>query len=155
MPIRNIDKIYGVLPKQGRLMGLDLGKKTIGIAVSDVSRTIATPRTTILRGKFKKDAITLLKLVESEGVVAIVIGLPLNMNGSEGPRSQSTRQFAENLSEKTSVFITFWDERLSTIAATRTMIEANLSRKRQKDVVDKIAAAFILQGAIDFLNRKG
>ncbi|MBB42909.1 MAG: Holliday junction resolvase RuvX [Rhodospirillaceae bacterium] len=154
MPIRNIDKLVDVLPRQGRLMALDVGEKTIGIAFSDVLRTIASPRTTILRQKFKQDAFKLLEFAESEEVVAIVLGLPINMNGSEGPRSQSTRQFAVNLSKRTPINITFWDERLSTIAAKRTMIEANLSRRRQKALVDKIAAAFILQGAIDFLNRE-
>jgi putative Holliday junction resolvase len=134
-----------------RLMGLDLGAKTIGLALSDLSLTIATPYRTLARTKFSRDAATLEDLIETEGVGGLVIGLPLNMDGSEGRAAQSARQFARNLLERIEIPIAFWDERLSTAAVTRTLLEADVSRRRRARVVDKMAAAYILQGALDSL----
>ncbi len=136
-----------------RLMGLDVGAKTIGIAFSDVRRVVATPRETIRRSKFTRDAETLRRLIEANDVGGLVIGLPINMDGSEGPRCQSVRQFAANLLAKIDIPVAFWDERLSTVAAERTLIEADVSRKRRAEVVDKMAAAYILQGALDRMAR--
>jgi len=141
------------LPPRGALMGLDLGTKTIGIAVSDLSRTIASPLALIERKKFAADADALLKLAAEKEVAAFVIGLPLNMDGSEGPRAQATRAFAKNLAARTNLPIVFWDERLSTAAVTRTLIDADASRKRRGALVDKMAAAYILQGLLDRLAR--
>ncbi len=135
-----------------KLMGLDLGTKTIGIAFSDTRLTIATARETLVRKKFTQDAETLLALAEKEGVFAIVLGLPLNMDGSEGPRAQSTRAFARNLQKLTQLPIVFQDERLSTYAAEQAMIEADVSREKRKEKIDAVAAAIILQGALDCLN---
>jgi putative Holliday junction resolvase len=134
-----------------RLIGLDLGTRTIGIALSDVSRTIATPYGTIRRTKFTQDVNDLLAVVERQGVGGMVIGYPLNLDGSRGPRAQSSESFARNLGERTPLPITLWDERLSTAAVTRTLLAADSSRKRRAEVVDKMAAAFILQGALDRL----
>lgn len=139
------------LPRGARLLGLDLGTKTIGMALSDVDRRIATPLDTVRRTKFKADAQELLAHVARHGVAALVIGLPLNMDGSEGPRVQSTRAFARNMSGLTPIPILYWDERLSTAAVTRTLIEADASRARRGEVVDKMAAAYILQGLLDRL----
>lgn len=136
-------------------MGLDLGEKTIGIAISDAGRIIATPCKTLRRTKFSHDARELLALAEERQVGGIVIGLPLNMDGSEGPGCQSVRQFAANLGQQTALPIAFWDERLSTVAVTRTLLEADTSRARRRQVVDKMAAGFILQGALDRLNSPG
>ena len=139
------------LPRGARLLGLDLGTKTIGLALSDVDRRIATPLDTIRRTKFKADAQALLGHVERHGVAVLVLGLPLNMDGSEGPRVQSTRAFARNMAGLTPIPIVYWDERLSTAAVTRTLIEADASRARRGEVVDKMAAAYILQGLLDRL----
>ncbi len=136
-------------------MGLDMGEKTIGIAISDAGRTIATPFKTLRRTKFGHDAQALLALAEEREIGGIVIGLPLNMDGSEGPKCQSVRQFAANLGHQTELPIAFWDERLSTVAVTRTLLEADTSRARRRQVVDKMAAGFILQGALDRLNSAG
>ncbi|NOZ65292.1 MAG: Holliday junction resolvase RuvX [Alphaproteobacteria bacterium] len=136
-----------------RLLGLDLGSKTIGVALSDVMRHIATPMETIKRTKFTLDAVRLITIIEEQNVGGIILGFPLNMDGSEGPRCQSTRQFARNILEKIDLPIALWDERLSTVAVTRTLIEADASRKRRKQVVDKMAAGYILQGALDKLSR--
>ncbi|WP_332696466.1 Holliday junction resolvase RuvX [Bosea sp. (in: a-proteobacteria)] len=141
------------LPAHARLLGLDLGTKTIGLALSDVERQIATPLETIQRVKFGLDAAALLKIAERYAVAGFVIGLPLNMDGSEGPRVQSTRAFIRNLSPLTSLPIAFWDERLSTLAVTRTLLDADASRAKRAAVVDKMAAAYILQGALDRLCR--
>ncbi|MEQ8229721.1 MAG: Holliday junction resolvase RuvX [Rhodospirillales bacterium] len=139
----------GIAP-QGRLMGLDLGSKTIGLALSDVLRTIATPYDTIKRTKFTADAQALLSFIDTEEVQGLVIGLPISMDGSEGPRCQSTRQFATNLLEKRDMPIAFWDERLSTVAVERMLIDnVDMTRQRRGQVVDKLAAAYILQGALD------
>ena len=134
-----------------RLMGLDVGAKTIGIAFSDVRRVVATPRETIRRSKFTDDAETLRRLIEANDVGGLVIGLPINMDGSEGPRCQSVRQFAANLLAEFDIAIAFWDERLSTVSAERALLEADMTRKRRAEVIDKMAAAIILQGALDRL----
>lgn len=138
-------------PPSGKLIGLDLGTKTIGVAVSDGMRYSATPLETIQRTKFTADAARLLELIAENAAVAIVIGMPLNMDGSEGPRAQSTRAFARNLEQKTTIPILFWDERLSTSAVTRMLIEADTRRDRRAEVVDKLAASYILQGFLDRL----
>jgi putative Holliday junction resolvase len=137
------------LPTKGRLMGLDLGTKTIGVAISDGLQMTATPNETIKRKKFGLDADRIIQLIAENACVGVVIGLPLNMNGTEGPRAQSTRAFVRNLAQKIELPIAFWDERLSTAAVTRTMIEADISRAKQAKVVDKLAASFILQGALN------
>ncbi len=139
--------------KGGRFLGFDVGEKTIGLALSDTKRTIATPFQVILRTQWKKDADTLLKLIKEYHILGIVVGLPLNMNGSEGPRCQSIRQFVTNLHSLIEIPICLWDERLSTMAVTRTLLEADLSRSKRKRVVDKMAAAYILQGFLDAFGR--
>lgn len=144
----------GALAERRRLLGLDLGTKTIGLALSDVSATIATPMATLRRTKFGKDAAALADICAEHQVGALVLGLPINMNGTEGPRCQSVRQFAANLIERFRPEIAFWDERLSTVAVEKGMIEADLSRKRRAELVDKAAAAYILQGALDFLQAR-
>ena len=151
------DDIVGfatALAQDGRLLGIDLGTKTIGLALSDIGRAIATPMQTLKRGKFTLDAEILETLCIEHGVVGIVIGLPINMNGTEGPRAQSTRAFAGNLVRKFDLPILLWDERLSTSAVTRAMIDADLSRKRRAEIVDQAAAGFILQGVLDALTRQ-
>jgi putative Holliday junction resolvase len=153
MIVKSVQELADQLPRHGRLMGLDLGEKTIGIAVSDPGHMIATPITTIRRSKFTEDARQLLKLVDERQVAGLVIGLPLNMDGSEGPRCQSVRQFASNLAKLRDMPMMFWDERLSTVAVTRDMISADLSRAKRAKIVDESAAAFILQGALDSLQR--
>ena len=147
----DISSFAAGLPARGALAGLDLGTKTIGVAISDTTRMIATPLETIRRTKFSADAERLLAILGKNAIAGIVLGLPVNMDGSEGPRAQSTRAFARNLSRLTPVPILFWDERLSTAAVTRTLIEADASRARRADVVDKMAAGYILQGALDRL----
>jgi len=139
------------LPPRSRLMGLDLGTKTIGVATSDLTRRIATPVETIARRKFTADAARLLELAARENIGLIVLGLPINMDGSEGPRAQSTRAFARNLAKLTPIPIVFWDERLSSAAVERMLIQADASRVKRGEVVDKLAAAWILQGALDSL----
>ena len=134
-----------------RLMGLDLGTKTIGVATSDLTRQIATPIETIARQKFTMDAGKLLAIAARENIGLIVLGLPVNMDGSEGGRAQSTRAFARNLARLTSIPIVYWDERLSTAAVERMLIQADASRSRRDEVVDKLAAAWILQAALDSL----
>ncbi|MBT9287920.1 Holliday junction resolvase RuvX [Prosthecodimorpha staleyi] len=148
-----LEDLTGGLKPGARLIGIDLGTKTIGLALSDPGRRIATPLETIRRTKFTADAQALIAICAKHAVGGLVIGLPLNMDGSEGPRVQSTRAFVRNLAPLTTLPISYWDERLSTAAVTRTLIEADASRARRADVVDKLAAAFILQGALDRLNR--
>ena len=148
----DIAKFASALPKSGALIGLDLGTKTIGVAVSDPRRSIATPVRTIRRSKFTSDAAELESLAAERNVVGLVIGLPRNMDGSEGPRCQSARAFARNFSARWPHPIAFWDERLSTVAVERTLLAADASRKRRAEVVDKMAAGFILQGALDRLS---
>ena len=140
-----------VLPDMGAVTGLDLGTVTIGVAVSDVTRSVASPLKTIKRKKFTLDASHLLDIISARDIKGIVLGLPRNMDGSEGPRAQATRAFARNLERLTPLPITFWDERLSTVAAERALLEADASRKRRAEVIDNIAAAFILQGLLDRL----
>jgi putative Holliday junction resolvase len=146
-----IEDFAAALPERGRLLGLDLGTKTIGIAVSDPERHIASPRETLRRTKFRADADALARLSDSEEIAGLVIGLPVNMNGTEGPRAQSSRAFAGNIAGRLGLPVLLWDERLSTAAVTRTMLDADLSRRRRGEVVDKLAAAYILQGALDGL----
>ncbi len=141
------------IPPAGKIMGLDLGSKTIGVAISDGMRYSATPLETIRRTKFTADAIRLDELIAQNAIVAIILGLPLNMDGSEGPRVQSTRAFARSLAQRITLPIAFWDERLSTSAVTRMMIQADMRRDRRAEVVDKLAASYILQGALDRLRR--
>ncbi len=133
------------------LAGLDLGSQTIGVAVSDRLRQVASPLETIKRRKFGLDAARLLEIATARSLGGFILGLPLNMNGSEGARCQSTRAFGRNLSHLTDLPITFWDERLSTIAAERALLEADTSRARRAEVIDHVAAGFILQGALDRL----
>ena len=149
----DLEAFADALPARGALMGLDLGTKTIGLAISDPGRSIASPLLTIARTKFKGDAAALLKEAGRQNIAGLVIGLPLNMDGSEGPRVQATRAFARNLTALTELPMLFWDERLSTAAVTRTLIEADASRKRRGEVVDKMAAAYILQGLLDRLGK--
>jgi putative Holliday junction resolvase len=146
-----IEELPGILLPEARLLGLDVGSKTVGLALSDVTRSIATPYETLKRTKFTADARKIAAIVAQEGVGGLVIGLPLNLDGSEGPRAQSTRAFARNLSAHIALPIAFWDERLSTAAVKRHLIEADASRKRRAEVVDRMAAAYILQGALDRL----
>lgn len=137
------------IPDAGPIAGLDLGTVTIGVALSDVMRGVATPVETIKRKKFGVDAAKLLELLTHRTACGIVLGLPLNMDGSEGPRAQATRAFARNLEKLTPLPITFWDERLSTVAAERALLEADTSRKRRAEVIDHVAASYILQGMLD------
>ena len=139
------------LPASGKLLGLDLGTKTIGVAISDGMRYSATPLETIKRKKFTLDAVRIDDLIAENAAVGIIIGLPLNMDGSEGPRAQSTRAFARNLAARIAIPIAFWDERLSTSAVNRMLIEGDVRRDKRAQVVDKLAASYILQGALDRL----
>jgi putative holliday junction resolvase len=144
-----IEDFAAALPRQAAILGLDVGTKTVGLAISDVTRSIATPLRTLRRTKFTADAAALLALVAERDVRGFIIGLPVNFNGSEGPRAQSCRAFARNLGALTPLPIAFWDERLSTAAAERALLEADASRKRRAEVIDSVAAGFILQGALD------
>ena len=154
MIVTDPSELAAALNKGERLFGLDLGEKTIGIALSDVMLSVATPFETIARRKFSVDAETLIALIKKHSVGGLVVGLPLNMNGTEGPSAQSARAFVRNFLAKHNLPVLFWDERLSTAAVTRTLIEADVSRAKRKDAVDKMAASFILQGVLDFLTRK-
>jgi len=149
----DIEDLPPLLGAEARLLGLDVGFKTVGMALSDVTRSIATPFDTIRRTKFTADAKTIGEVIESNQVGALVIGFPLNLDGSEGPRAQSTRAFARNLAAHVGVPMVFWDERLSTAAVERHLIDADASRKRRAEVIDRMAAAYILQGALDRLRR--
>ena len=151
MILTDITEFAATLPPNRAIAGLDLGDKTIGVAISDLRRGVATPIEVIRREKFTIDATRLLALLSARGAVGIILGLPLNMDGSEGPRVQSTRAFARNLEKLTDQPISFWDERLSTVAAERALLEADTSRKRRKEVIDQVAAGYILQGALDRL----
>ena len=147
----NASEFRDALPEAGRLMGLDVGTKTIGTALCDAGWTIATPAQLVVRAKFARDAATLRALAGDQRVTGIVIGLPLNLDGTDSPRTQSVRAFARNLEEALGLPILLWDERWSTQAVTRTLIDADASRARRAELVDKMAAAYILQGAIDAL----
>ncbi len=154
MPIVTLSELRDAVPRGARLMGLDLGSKTIGLALSDAGFAIASPLVTLARKKFTADALALKDLIDEHNVGGLVLGLPINMDGTEGPRCQSTRQFAANLMEKFDIPIAFQDERLSTAAVERVLIgEADMTRKRRGEVVDKMAAAWILQGALDIMAR--
>ncbi|MGQ4272956.1 Holliday junction resolvase RuvX [Terrihabitans sp. B22-R8] len=150
-PILTVDELATRLPVRGSLFGLDLGTKTIGIAASEDTRRVAAPLVTLAKGKFTADAQKLLGLAAERRIAAFVLGLPINMDGSEGPRAQASRAFARNLSNITEIPIALWDERLSTVAAERMLIEQDVSRARRAAVIDQHAAAFILQGALDRL----
>ena len=153
MPIIDINDLKEALTRGTRLLGLDLGTKTIGLAISDSAFMVASPLETIRRKKFTQDAETLFALIDEKDVGGLVLGLPINMDGTEGPRCQSTRQFARNLLSLRDMPITFWDERLSTAAVERAMIDADTSRTKRAKVVDQLAASYILQGALDFISR--
>jgi putative pre-16S rRNA nuclease len=141
------------VPAGARLMGLDVGTKTIGLAISDTRRIIATPLETIGRRRFRDDMARLFALIDAHGVGGLVIGLPLTLAGGDGPRTQSVRQFARNLVAMRDLPVAFWDERLSTAAVEREMIAADVTRKRRAEIIDRVAAAYILQGFLDFLGR--
>ena len=148
-----LDAFAASLPGSGALLGLDIGDKTIGLAVSDGTRLIASPVDTIRRGKWQNDLRQLLDLVADRGVVGLVAGLPRNMDGSEGPRAQATRQIARNILKAIDLPFLLWDERLSTQAVERAMLEADLSRAKRGAKVDQLAAAYILQGVLDALRQ--
>tara|TARA_Y100000589_G_C27122649_1_gene617130 strand:- start:949 stop:1422 length:474 start_codon:yes stop_codon:yes gene_type:complete len=139
----------GSISRNSALMGLDLGSKTIGIAVSDSLRSVATPLKTIKRTKFSDEVKILLRIISEREISGIILGLPINMDGSEGPRCQSTRAFARNIIRFKDFPIAFWDERLSTVAAEKALLEADINRKRRNEVIDHVAASYILQGALD------
>lgn len=143
------------LPPMTALAGLDLGTKTIGVAVTDTLRSVATPLETVKRKKFTQDAERLLEILSRRRIGGLILGLPRNMDGSEGPRCQSTRAFARNLARLWDGPISFWDERLSTVAAEKALLEADTSRKRRAEVIDHVAASYILQGALDRLRHLG
>ena len=149
MPVIALTDLPEHMAHHQRALGLDLGTKTIGLALSDVELTIASPLETIQRVKFRKDVALLLQIAERYGVGGLVVGLPLNMDGTEGPRAQSTRAFVRNLVPLTPLPIAFVDERMSTLAVTRTLLAADASRARRAELVDKLAAAYLLQGALE------
>ncbi len=153
MPVFMLNEAAALLPARGGLIGLDLGTKTIGVAASDPDRRIAAPVETIARKRFGLDAARILELAAERRTVGIVLGLPINMDGSEGARAQSTRAFARNLAHLTDLPIALWDERLSTAAVERALIAADANRAKRKAVIDQHAAAYILQGALDRLTR--
>jgi putative pre-16S rRNA nuclease len=154
MPIVSLEGAAALLPARGALLGLDLGSKTIGVAASDPDRRLAAPVETIGRKKFGLDARRILDLAAARRAVGFVLGLPINMDGTEGARAQSTRAFARNLARLTELPIALWDERLSTAAVERALIAADASRVKRKAVIDQHAAAYILQGALDRLARQ-
>ncbi|MEL6508968.1 MAG: Holliday junction resolvase RuvX [Pseudomonadota bacterium] len=145
----DIEAFHAALPAHRALVGLDLGDKTIGVAISDSLWSVATPLETIRRKKFGVDAAALLEIISKRNVGGILLGLPRNMDGTEGPRCQSTRAFARNLERLTDLPIGFWDERLSTVAAEKALLEADTTRKRRAEVIDHVAASYILQGVLD------
>lgn len=151
MICETIEDFVAAIPARAALAGLDFGDKTIGVAVSDRMLSVGTPLQTIRRDKFTTDAAQLLTILTAREIGGIVLGLPRNMDGSEGPRCQKTRAFARNLSRLTDLPITYWDERLSTVAAERALLEADTSRRRRAEVIDHVAASYILQGALDRL----
>lgn len=151
MICETIEEFAEAVGSIGALAGLDLGTKTVGVAVSDTLRSVSTPLSTIRRTKFTADAVALEAILTHRAVAGIVLGLPLNMDGSEGPRAQSTRAFARNLARRIDTPIGYWDERLSTVAAERALLEADTSRRRRAEVIDHVAAGYILQGALDRL----
>jgi len=155
MAVIDLTELPTVLPRNAPVVGLDLGDKTIGVAVSDTTLRIASPMETIRRTKFSVDVERLFELMDSRGAVGVVIGLPVNMDGTEGPRCQSSRAFARNLLRLKEMPVAFWDERMSSMAINRMLIdEADVSRARRAELVDKAAAAWILQGALDRLQNR-
>ncbi|MBD8663483.1 Holliday junction resolvase RuvX [Rhizobium sp. CFBP 8752] len=152
MAILTIEELAATLAPGKAVAGLDLGTKTIGLAMSDLGRRFATPRTVIKRVKFTKDAEVLLAFAEKEKVSAFILGMPMNMDGSAGPRAQATRAFVRAMSDKTTIPFVFWDERLSTVAAERALLEMDVSRAKRAERIDSAAASFILQGALDRLS---
>ena len=154
MPVLSLADAVAVLPPRGVLIGLDLGSKTIGVAASDPDRRVAAPVETISRQRFNLDAQRILDLAAERRAAGLVLGLPINMDGSEGPRAQATRAFARNLAQLTALPIALWDERLSTAAVERALIAADASRAKRRTVIDQHAAAYILQGALDRLSRQ-
>jgi len=152
MILEDIAEFAAALPRGRSVMGLDLGTKTIGVAASDGLLSSANPVETIKRQKFGLDAARLLEIATGRDAAGLILGLPRNMDGSEGPRCQSTRAFARNLEKLTELPITFWDERLSTVAAERALLEADTTRKRRAEVIDNVAASYILQGILDRLS---
>ncbi len=155
MTILDLATLKSTIPPGRRLLGFDLGEKTIGLALSDIRLTVATPMETLVRGKFSADAPKVEAIIAAQNVGGLIIGLPLNMNGSDGPSAQSARAFARNFAARSDLPIVLVDERLSTAAVTRTLIDADASRKKRSQVVDKMAAAYILQGALDRLRHMG
>jgi putative pre-16S rRNA nuclease len=153
MPVLSVADAIAVLPPRGALIGLDLGSKTIGVAASDPDRRVAAPVETISRQRFNLDARRILDLAAERRAAGLVLGLPINMDGTEGPRAQATRAFARNMARLTELPIALWDERLSTAAVERALIAADASRAKRKSVIDQHAAAYILQGALDRLSR--
>jgi putative Holliday junction resolvase len=153
MAVVSLTEVAALLPARGALLGLDLGTKTIGVAASDPDRRLATPVETVARKRFSDDTARLFQLAAERRAAGFVLGLPINMDGSEGARAQATRAFARNLAKLTELPIALWDERLSTAAVERALIEADVSRDRRKAVIDQHAAAYILQGALDRLAR--
>lgn len=151
MGIVSPEELRASLPSGTRLLGLDLGEKTIGLALSDTLLSVATPMQTLKRGKFSADAAQLDTIISAQGVAGLVVGLPLNMDGTDGPSAQSARAFCRNWAARSPLPVLMQDERLSTSAVTRTLLEADASRRRRDQVVDKMAAAYILQGALDRL----
>jgi putative Holliday junction resolvase len=151
----DIADFRAALPPMQAIAGLDLGEKTIGVAVSDTFLSVATPLETVRRKKFTLDAERLMEIIAARRLGGLVLGLPRNMDGSEGPRCQSTRAFARNLSRLSDVPIGFWDERLSTVAAEKALLEADTTRKRRAEVIDHVAASYILQGVLDRLGHLG
>jgi putative Holliday junction resolvase len=149
MILATMEEFAAAAPRGRAIIGLDLGTKTIGVAVSDRRWSVASPLLTIRRGKFTEDAAALARLVADREAGALILGLPRNMDGTEGPRAQSTRAFARNLIRLVDLPVGFWDERLSTVAAERALLEADTSRARRAEVIDHVAAGFILQGALD------
>ena len=153
MAVVDLTELPALLPRYSALIGLDLGEKTIGVAVSDVTRMVGSPLELIRKTKFTAEANRLFALIDEREVGASVIGLPVNMDGTEGTRCQSNRAFARNLLRLRDIPIAFWDERMSTLAVTRTLLDADASRAKRAAVVDKMAAAYILQGALDRMKR--
>jgi putative pre-16S rRNA nuclease len=151
--VQPLHEFAAFLAPGARVIGIDVGSKTLGLALSDATRSIASSLVTLRRSRLADDLRQLLDLTEKHGVGGFVVGLPLNLDGSAGPRAQATRAFVRNLAKATPLPVLYWDERLSTVAAERTLLEADLSRKRRAEVVDKVAATLILQGALDRLSR--
>jgi putative holliday junction resolvase len=154
MAVCNPGELPALLPLRARVLGLDVGSKTIGLALSDFRLQIASPLGTIRRVKFRDDMAALAALMTERSVGGLLVGLPLRLDGKDGPRTQSVRQFAKNVVAARDVPLTFWDERMSTLAVERDMVAADLTRQRRAAIVDRVAAAYILQGYLDWLNRQ-